>query len=106
MNYNIKSSSPSQFSLFYLLAFALVVCGVFIYNLRPPSTAPKQKKSAELQDESHRKKDDLSSIEGEGLLETKSIEMSSDRRTHSASVGGLYGSIEEQPSNPPKSSQP
>jgi len=80
---------------------------VFIYNLRPPSTAPpKQKKSAELQDKSHRKKDDLSSIEGEGLLETKSIEMSSDRRTHSASVGGLYGSIEEQPSNPPKSSQP
>jgi len=74
-----------------------------VYNLRPPSRAPpQQKKSAELQDESHRRK------EGEeGLLETKGIEMSSNRRTHSASVGRLhYGSIEEQPSTPPKSRLP
>ena len=66
---------------------------------------PKQKKSGELQDISHRKKeDDQSSREGLGaaLLETQTIEMSGSSRTRSPS----YGSIEEPSSHPAKSSQP
>ena len=42
----------------------------------------------------------MSSREGDGLLETKSIEMSSDRRTRSVSVGGLYGSVEALRNSP------
>ena len=93
-----------QFSLFYILAFILVVCGVFVYNLKPPTT--RRSTSAESQDKglSHnRKADGMPVRQGGGLLETQTIDMSSNIRTRSSSVGGLYGSIEREPSKPSNS---
>lgn len=94
-----------QFSLFYILAFILVICGVFIYNLKPPTKA-FQSTNAESQDKdkSHnRKGDGTASRGGGGLLETQTIDMSTHSRTRSSSVGGLYGSIEGEPSKPSNS---
>ena len=93
-----------QFSLFYILAFILVICGVFIYNLKPPTT--RQSPSAESQDKDlsqNRKGDGTAVRQGGGLLETQTIDMSSNVRTRSSSVGGLYGSIEREPSKPSNS---
>ena len=92
-----------QFSLFYILAFFLVICGVFIYNLKPPTRRSTNTESQDKDKSHNRKSDGTASRGGGGLLETQTIDMSTHSRTRSSSVGGLYGSIENEPSKPSNS---
>ena len=89
-----------QFSFFYVLAFLLIVIGVFIYNLRQPSTAPKKKKKEKEKEKREREKEE----QGRGsqvltglrraLFESQTYEMSENREKSGARATN-------SPSSPP-----
>lgn len=88
---------PLQFSFFYILAFILVILGVFIYNLRQPSTAKKREDSEREERQSSSRS--LGSRLRGFILESKTFELSGSRRnwftksTRTSSAGNAYGTI-------------
>lgn len=88
--YLLSSSSCSlQFSFFYVLAFVLIVLGVFIYNLRLPKRAIKEAKEDKKESNEHSGREGMRERSAEG-------ETIRRKRTEGFLISGLRGLLESQ----------
>ena len=101
LTFPLPLPSPStmhQFSFFYILSFILILTGVFIYNLRQPSTAKKKEKKEETRDggSESQGKEEVSGLR-QALFESQTYELSESKSKSHRSTSPNHSTTSRKP---------